>query len=59
MAHAEASVSEEHDRWLRAVKEFTGQIKEHDPGRWERLVRMVRERDAARLLAIPSRMILG
>ena len=30
------------------MKEFTGQIKEHDPGRWERLVRMVRERDAAR-----------
>lgn len=34
------------DAWIRRT--FLGDIKEHDPGRWARLVRFVRDRDAAR-----------
>ncbi len=33
--------------WMLAT--FGGQDKPHDPGRWERLVRYVRERDVRRL----------
>ncbi len=36
----------EADRWIR--ENFAGQVKDHDPGRWARLVRWVKERDASR-----------
>ncbi len=39
-------VTHEVHAWVRA--EFQGIAERHDPGRWERLVRGVRERDAAR-----------
>lgn len=34
------------EQWIRAT--FTGSPDKHDPGRWERLKRVVRERDEAR-----------
>jgi len=40
------AVAEEVQAWI--MKEFGADVDRHDPGRWERLVRMVRQRDAAR-----------